>query len=94
MDPFLELRAAAFIIPILRLNCSAHLQNAIILRAALRIDLFTKMVLFGGKNGLANFHGIKLHVQTVLGRKISFQHCFRKSVMFGLRFFAFKAGLK
>ena len=30
--------------------------------------------------------------KTVLGRKISFPHCFRRSVMFGLRFLAFTEG--
>ena len=30
--------------------------------------------------------------KTVLGRKISFPHCFRKSVMFGLCFLAFTGG--
>ena len=31
--------------------------------------------------------------KTVLGRKISFPHCFRRSVMFGLRFLAFTEGV-
>ena len=30
--------------------------------------------------------------KTVLGTKISFPHCFRKSVMFGLCFLAFTGG--
>ena len=30
--------------------------------------------------------------KTVLGRKISLAHCFRKSIMFGLRFLAFGGG--
>ena len=48
------------------------------------------MVTFGGKMGLLTFAVPKY--KTVLGRKISFPHCFRKSVMFGLRFLVFTGG--
>ena len=49
-----------------------------------------KMVTFGGKMDLLTL--AVPNYKTVLGRKISFSHCFRKSVMSGLRFLAFTGG--
>ena len=50
------------------------------------------MVPFGGKNGLANFRLSEL--QNSARQKNKFPTLFKKSVMFGLRFFAFTVGLK